>query len=60
MLRQHEDTYTQLNLDTESITDDDHLNAMAAHPDLSNRPIVITATDARIYGPPELVFDLIE
>jgi arsenate reductase len=53
MMRVKEPVYAELALDTAS--DDALFAAMAAHPILMNRPIVVTARGARLCRPPELV-----
>ena len=57
MMRTKEPLYAELRLDT---ADDAALiAAMAKHPVLMNRPIVVTKKGARLCRPPERVADLI-
>lgn len=53
MMRPKEAIYADLALDTAS--DDALFAALAAHPILLNRPIVVTDKGARLCRPPELV-----
>ncbi|HEV2651551.1 MAG TPA: arsenate reductase (glutaredoxin), partial [Rhizomicrobium sp.] len=53
MMRVKEPVYTELALDGAS--DDALFAAMADHPILMNRPIVVTEKGARLCRPPELV-----
>jgi arsenate reductase len=48
-----------IELDLERASDDALLDAVAAHPILLNRPIVVTPKGARLCRPPELVRDLL-
>lgn len=57
IVRTKEAIYTELKLD--SAGDDVLLDAIAAHPILLNRPIVVTPKGARLCRPPELVRDLL-
>jgi arsenate reductase len=57
ILRSKEAIYSELKL--EKATDDALLDAMAAHPTLINRPIVVTDKGAKLCRPPELVKDLL-
>lgn len=51
--------YKELGLDDPSLTDDQLLDAMMAHPILINRPIVITPKGVRLCRPSEEVLDLL-
>jgi arsenate reductase len=51
--------YHDLGLDDPTVTDDQLLDAMIAHPILINRPIVVTPLGVKLYRPSETVLDLI-
>jgi arsenate reductase len=51
--------YHDLGLDDPSLTDDQLLDAMLAHPILINRPIVVTPLGVRLCRPSESVLDLL-
>ena len=51
--------YHDLGLDDPSITDDQLLDAMIAHPILINRPIVVTPLGVKLCRPSEAVFELV-
>jgi arsenate reductase len=57
IVRTKEALYAELRLD--SVSDDALLDALAAHPTLLNRPIVVTPKGARLCRPPDLVRDLL-
>lgn len=57
VVRTKEAVYAELGL--EPASDDALLDAVAAHPILLNRPIVVTPKGARLCRPPELVRDLL-
>ncbi|HEY7978711.1 MAG TPA: ArsC/Spx/MgsR family protein [Rhizomicrobium sp.] len=57
VIRTKETIYDELGL--ESAGDDALLDAVAAHPILLSRPIVVTPKGARLCRPPELVRDLL-
>ncbi len=60
LLRRKGTPYEQLGLDDNSLSDDQLINAMCAHPILINRPIVITDKGARLCRPSERVLDLLQ
>lgn len=60
LLRQKCMPYAELGLSDPSLTDDQLLDAMLAHPILINRPIVETPKGTRLCRPSERVLDLIE
>lgn len=60
LLREKGTPYAKLGLDDPSLTDDQLIDAMVAHPILMNRPIVITHKGARLCRPSEQVLDLLE
>ena len=51
--------YHDLGLDDPTVTDDQLLDAMIAHPILINRPIVVTPLGVKLCRPSEVVFDLL-
>lgn len=59
LLRQNGTPYHELNLDDASLTDEQLIDAMMAHPILINRPIVVTDQGVRLCRPSELVLDLL-
>lgn len=59
ILRRNGTPYEELGLDDPSLTEAQLLDAIVAHPILMNRPIVETATAARLCRPSELVHDLL-
>jgi arsenate reductase (glutaredoxin) len=59
-IRQKDTPYVALGLDDPSLTDDQLLDAMLAHPILINRPLVVTPKGVRLCRPSELVLDILE
>ena len=59
LIRKQETVYTENNLDSLSLSDDDLIEAMARHPILIERPIVIVNNKAAIGRPPEEVLKII-
>ncbi|WP_416400578.1 arsenate reductase (glutaredoxin) [Alicycliphilus denitrificans] len=59
LLRSKEAIYQELNLDAPGLIDRQLIEAVAAHPVLLNRPIVVSPKGARLCRPPQLVLDLI-
>jgi arsenate reductase len=59
LLRTGEDDYKTLNLGDKSLSDDDLIAAMAAHPKLIERPILIAGDKAAIGRPPENVLEIL-
>ena len=59
VIREEGTPYKELGLDDPSLTDDQLLDAMMAHPILINRPIVVTAKGVRLCRPSEAVLDLL-
>lgn len=57
MIRSNEDEYTQLRLD--QADEETILHAIAAHPKLLQRPIVVQGERAAICRPPELVLNVL-
>ena len=60
LLREKGTPAAELGLLDPSISDDQILAAMVAHPVLVNRPIVVTPKGTRLCRPSEVVFDLLE
>ncbi|MBX9759900.1 MAG: arsenate reductase (glutaredoxin) [Beijerinckiaceae bacterium] len=59
LLREKSTPYVELGLDDPSLTDDQLLDAMMAHPILINRPIVVTPQGVRLCRPSEEVLNLL-
>jgi len=59
LLRSKEAQFKELGLDSAAVGDVQLIQAVAAHPVLLNRPIVVTPKGARLCRPPELVLELI-
>jgi arsenate reductase len=59
LLRTGEDGYKQLNLADQSLTDEQLIAAMVAHPKLIERPILVAGDKAVIGRPPENVLELL-
>jgi arsenate reductase len=59
VLREKGTPYAELGLADPSLTDDQLLDAMLAHPILINRPIVVTPKGVRLCRPSEAVIDLL-
>lgn len=60
LLRRKGTPYDELGLDDPSLTEDEILDAMMAHPILINRPIVVTDKGVRLCRPSEVVLDILE
>lgn len=60
LLRTKEAVYQQLGLDQPGVSDAQILAAVAAHPVLLNRPIVVTPKGAALCRPPEKVLALLD
>lgn len=59
LLRRKGTPYDELNLDDSTLSDDQLIDAMMAHPILINRPIVVTGKGAQLCRPSERVLDLL-
>jgi len=59
LLRRKEPEYKKARLDRPDVTDNDIITAMATHPILIERPIVVVGNKAVIGRPPESVLKLI-
>jgi len=60
LLRRKGTPYDELTLDDPTLSDDQLINAMMAHPILINRPIVITPKGAKLCRPSEQVLALLD
>ncbi len=60
VMRAKEAVYQELGLGAEGVSDAQCIDAIAAHPVLLNRPIVVTPKGALLCRPPELVLALIQ
>ena len=60
VLREKGTPFNDLGLGDPSLTDDQLLDAMMAHPILINRPIVVTPKGVRLCRPSEAVLDLLD
>jgi arsenate reductase len=59
LLRRKGEVYESLKLDRASVTEDQILDAMAAHPILIERPIVVTPKGAKLCRPWDKVKELV-
>jgi arsenate reductase len=59
VLRRKGTPYAELGLDDPSLSDDQLLDAMMAHPILINRPIVVASLGVRLCRPSEAVLDIL-
>lgn len=59
LLRKGEDAYKENNLSDTSLSDQQLIDAMIAHPKLIERPIVINGSKAALGRPPEQVLDIL-
>jgi arsenate reductase len=59
LVRRQEPEFSELGLDAPDISEDALLDAMAAHPKLIERPIVVAGRQARIGRPPEAVLEIL-
>ena len=60
LLREKGTPYADLGLDDPSLTDEQLVDAMMAHPILINRPIVVSEKGAKLCRPSEEVLSLLE
>jgi arsenate reductase len=58
-IREKGTPYAELGLDNPSLSDDDLLDQMLAHPILINRPFVVTPEGVRLCRPSEVVLDIL-
>jgi arsenate reductase len=59
LLRRKGTPYEELKLDDPTLTDDQLIDAMMAHPILINRPIVVTPRGVKLCRPSEVVLDIL-
>ena len=59
LLREKDTPFAELGLGDPSLTDDQLLDAIAAHPVLMNRPVVVSPKGVRLCRPSEDVLDLL-
>ncbi|ENM5788322.1 arsenate reductase (glutaredoxin) [Vibrio mimicus] len=59
MMRSKDELYKELNLGDSQLSDDDLFAAMADHPKLIERPIVVSNGQARHGRPPEQVLEIL-
>lgn len=59
LLRTKEALYQDLGLDNPAVSDAQIILAVAEHPVLLNRPIVVTPKGAKLCRPPEMVLELL-
>jgi arsenate reductase (glutaredoxin) len=59
VLRKEGTPYAELDLGRDGITDDELLDAIAAHPILLNRPIVVTPWGVKLCRPSEIVLEIL-
>jgi arsenate reductase (glutaredoxin) len=59
VLRRKGTPYDELNLDDPTLTDDQLIDAMMAHPILINRPIVVTPLGVKLCRPSETALDML-
>ena len=59
MMRNKDKLYSELGLDQVAVSNRERLDSLAKHPELLQRPIVVSGTKAVIARPPERVLELI-
>ena len=59
VIREKRTPHSELGLDDTSLTDNQLLDAIQAHPILLNRPIVVTPKGVKLCRPSEVVLDLL-
>lgn len=59
LMRKGESEYKELGLDDSSLSDEQLIEAMVAHPKLIERPIVLHGGKAALGRPPEAVLDIL-
>jgi len=59
MMRRNEEIYTELKLEDTALSEEELVQAMADHPRLIERPIVVANGKARIGRPPEQVLEIL-
>ncbi|TDN56498.1 glutaredoxin-dependent arsenate reductase [Scandinavium goeteborgense] len=59
LLRKNTEPYEQLELDKNTFTDDELIDAILAHPILMNRPVVVTPLGTLLCRPSEKVLEIL-
>lgn len=59
LLREKDTPFAELELGDQNLTEDQLLDAIAAHPVLMNRPVVVSPKGVRLCRPSEAVLDLL-
>ncbi|CFQ27575.1 glutaredoxin-dependent arsenate reductase [Yersinia bercovieri] len=59
LLRKNTEPYEQLDLDKNTFTDDELIDAILAHPIMMNRPVVVTPLGTLLCRPSEKVLDIL-
>ena len=59
LVRRSEPEFAILGLDAPGVSDEELLDALATHPKLIERPIVVVGRQARIGRPPEAVLEIL-
>ncbi|MFC6377799.1 arsenate reductase (glutaredoxin) [Tatumella terrea] len=60
LMRRNEEIYKTLGLADNTLTEDELLAAMASHPKLIERPLVVNGDRARLGRPPEQVIEILD
>lgn len=60
LMRRNEEIYKTLGLADKTLTEDQLLAAMASHPKLIERPLVVNGDRARLGRPPEQVLEILD
>jgi arsenate reductase len=60
LMRRSEPVYRELELNDETLSDADLIDAMAEHPILIERPVVLAGRKAMVGRPPESVLDVLD
>lgn len=60
LLRTGDAAYRELGLDDPACSEDELVQAMADHPALMQRPVVVVGDRARLGRPPEAVLDIVD
>lgn len=60
LMRKGEEVYKTLNLDNPELSEDELIQAMADHPRLMERPVVVVGNQARIGRPPHTVLEIVK
>lgn len=60
LMRKGEEIYKELNLDNPELSEEQLIQAMADHPRLMERPVVVVGNEARIGRPPHTVLEIVK